>query len=585
MKLAIRSVGSLLAVLAVMLLVSVALPFNTLKLSLDHLTLDGDFGLLKPENWGVFRASFLILGLLLAAQSIWLLLWPDHFIHTIRSFRPRVDWKQIVDTLRADTPHGLYLVIFLFIFALALYLRLEHLNKPLFHDEAYTVTAFASHSFLKAISDYSLPNNHILNTILVFITIRIFGFTPWAVHIPPLITGLILVLSIYFLGCRIYNQKTALLAMLLTALSPAVIEQTNSARGYILVMLFSVITAWLADLVSREKNNLAWVLLPVCTALGFYAVPVFMFPFGMVFAWLFFEGMATGAKAYQSRWEFLRYYVISGFGAALLTLALYLPVFLITGVKAVFENNFVLPLRFSTLSWRLPFLAGRTWNYWTSGVSDILVPILVVGFIIGLLLHWRVSRQKVPILFAAIVWIGIVILVRRPDPWIRLWHFLLPFCLFVASAGIMGLLRILDERVRWRVSFASTVLVGSLVLAMGNGLTTLPDFSQIWTITSTAERATLFMKPLLHENDLVIAGRPHRSELEYYFRQYGISGSYWKKTDATDRVWVLVFPPKGQTLERFLKMNKLDPVKYNSKTMKILDDFDGGLIIYLGPQE
>ena len=98
MKLALRSIGLLLAILAIMLLVAVALPFDTLKLSLDHLTLDGDFGLLKPENWAVFRDSFLILGLLLAAQSIWLLLWPDHFNRTIRSFQPRVDWKQIVGT-------------------------------------------------------------------------------------------------------------------------------------------------------------------------------------------------------------------------------------------------------------------------------------------------------------------------------------------------------------------------------------------------------------------------------------------------------------------------------------------------------
>ena len=586
MRLAVsRLIGFLLVVLAVILLVAVALPFDSLELLFNRLTFDHDFGLLRPENWTVFRVSFLTLSLLLAAQGGWLLLWPDRFTRTMHAFQPRVAWKQIVDTLRTDSPQGWYLVIFLSIFVLAFYFRIEQLNMPLIHDEAYTVTAFASNSFLQAISDYHLPNNHILNTIMVFVSTRLFGIAPWAVHIPAFFAGLILVLGVYFLGCRIYDQKTALLAMLLVALSPAVVELSTSARGYILVMMFTVLTAWLADLVSREKNILAWVLLSVFTALGFYAVPVFMFPFGMVFAWLLMEAMLTGAKGYKSRREFLFHYVLAGLGAAFLTLALYFPVFVFTGPAAVFSNGFVKPLPYSLLEWRLPMYAEKTWSYWTQRVPDILVTILVVSFIVGLLLHWRVARQKVPMLFAAAIWIGTVILVRRPDPWARLWHFLLLFFLFVASAGIMGLLRMFDARLRWRVSFASITLVVSLVLAVIYCLTTIPYFAQTWATTCSAERATLFMKPRLQENDLVIAGRPHRSVLEYYFRLYGVPASHWEKTDTTDRVWVVVYSRKEQTLERFLSMRQLDPEKYNSETMELLEEYDDALVLFLGPKE
>ena len=509
----------------------------------------------------------------------------DHVARAMHAFQPRVAWKQIINTLRVDSPRGWYLVAFLSIFVLAFYFRIEQLNRPLIHDEAYTVTAFASNSFLQAISDYHLPNNHILNTILVFVSIRLFGIAPWAVHIPVFFAGLLLVLGVYFLGCRVYDQKTALLAMLLVALSPAVVEQSTSARGYVLIMLFTILTAWLADLVSREKNILAWILLSVFTALGFYAIPVFMFPFGMVFAWLFTEAMLTGARGYNSRAQFLVHYMLAGFGAALLTLALYLPVFVLTGPAAIFSNGFVKPLTYSLLEWRLPMYAEKTWSYWMGSVPEILVTILVISFIIGLLLHWRVARQKVPILFAAVIWIGAVILVRRPDPWARLWHFLLPFFLLLASAGIIGLLRMFDDRLRWQVSFASITLVGSLILAIVYGLSTTPHFAQEWATTTSAERATLFMKPRLQENDLVIAGRPHRSVLEYYFRLYGVPASHWEKTDKTDRVWVVVYPRKGQTLERFLSMRHLDPEKYNSETMKQLNEYNDALVIFLGPQE
>ena len=64
-----RLIGFLLVILAAILLVAVILPFNSLELLLDRLTFDNDFGLLKPENWTVFRVSFLTLGLLLAAQG------------------------------------------------------------------------------------------------------------------------------------------------------------------------------------------------------------------------------------------------------------------------------------------------------------------------------------------------------------------------------------------------------------------------------------------------------------------------------------------------------------------------------------
>ena len=48
-----------------------------------------------------------------------------------------------------------------------LILRVGSLNDPISYDEAYNAVEFASRSWWAAISDYSLPNNHIFHTLLV----------------------------------------------------------------------------------------------------------------------------------------------------------------------------------------------------------------------------------------------------------------------------------------------------------------------------------------------------------------------------------------------------------------------------------
>ena len=69
---------------------------------------------------------------------------------------------------------------------------------------------------------------------------------------------------------------------------------SNNARGYTLVALFTLLTLILGDIVRKEKNLFAWGLISLFSALGLYTVPVMLFPFGVLFVWLFLENQVEG---------------------------------------------------------------------------------------------------------------------------------------------------------------------------------------------------------------------------------------------------------------------------------------------------
>src|SRR5207237_7232350 len=77
----------------------------------------------------------------------------------------------------------------------------------------------------------------------------------------------------------------AILAAALTASWPAFIDYSNDARGYTLLCCFTLIAAASMCYVIRSGNSAAMLLFAVASALGFYTVPVMLYPFAMLAVW------------------------------------------------------------------------------------------------------------------------------------------------------------------------------------------------------------------------------------------------------------------------------------------------------------
>src|SRR3990172_4791582 len=114
------------------------------------------------------------------------------------------------------------------------------LSQPMQHDEAYTFIAFASRPFWIAISDYSLPNNHVFHTLLVYLAYHLLGDQPWIIRLPAFLAGVAIIPLTYAAAALFYNRKVGLLSAGLAAASPLLIDYSANARGYTLICAFTL---------------------------------------------------------------------------------------------------------------------------------------------------------------------------------------------------------------------------------------------------------------------------------------------------------------------------------------------------------
>jgi uncharacterized membrane protein len=442
------------------------------------------------------------------------------------------------------------------------------------HDESYTFIVFGSTSIFNIITNYGLPNNHILNSLLIFISTRLFGFQPWVIRLPALLAGLLGIPVTYGLAKALYDRATALLAALMIAILPGAILYSTAGRGYSLVALFTLLTLWLAIYVRKNRNWFAWSLLVLFTALGFYAVPVMLFPFGVVFAWLFFENLIADPGEYGSKFGFVKYWLVAGIFSAALVLILYTPIFIYSGIAKVFANQWVLPEGWQGYIASIPSHILSVWKQWMAGSSAVWAVILGLGFILGLVFHRWLSQVRFPTQMAAFLWVAGLLLYQRPSIDPKIVVFLqAPFCIWCA-AGIIGLLR--DTRLKFIHKLpVSTLVLGIAILPFAiNAIQMLPTISQRWSSKGPEEEAVLFIKNQIEPNDLIIIDAPFDTALWYYSLYYGVGDtSRFDKRRPFDHLYVIVSPGSGQTLETVIKSRGPDTVLVNEEAAKFLINF------------
>lgn len=159
------------------------------------------------------------------------------------------------------------------IVALGAFLRLQHLDADLSHDEIYTWQVFASQSYQEIVTSYFVPNNHILHTLAVRLIAQCLGHDAITLRLPAFFAGILALPAIYLLTRTIFNSTLAgFFAMFLLALAPSHIDYSHQARGYSMLLLFSVLHllgAWW----SLRRHPLWWGLYIFSGFLAIYTIP------------------------------------------------------------------------------------------------------------------------------------------------------------------------------------------------------------------------------------------------------------------------------------------------------------------------
>ena len=231
----------------------------------------------------------------------------------------------------------------------AIALRLGFLFQPMRYDESVTYIHYASRPWYIALTAYTGPNNHVLHSLLVHVSTALFGGEPWAIRLPAFIAGVLLVPATYVAGRAIYDASTALLAAALVASSSWLVGYSTNARGYTLVALVFVLLLALAARLRSSSSAAEWLAFAVLGAIGFATVPVMLYAFGAVVAWLALSLLRTPEQELLTR-RLVPALVTTG----LLVAVVYAPIVAASGVHALVANEFVESHSWSTFTSELP---------------------------------------------------------------------------------------------------------------------------------------------------------------------------------------------------------------------------------------
>lgn len=395
-------------------------------------------------------------------------------------------------------------------------LRIPLLTRPMGTDEAATFIYYASHPLHIGLTIYGSPNNHILHTAMMHASFRMFGQAEWALRLPAFLAGVAMI-PLTYLASRALAPRGALLAAALTAATPALIDYSTDARGYTLLCCFVLICAASMAEVVRSGSRTAAIIFALSAALGFYTVPVMLYPFVMFLVW--------GRKRA----------IPAGIGAIVLTAVFYSAALVVSGWSALTSNPYVRPLPLRTfLSGLLPYLATVREHLFV-GVPLILQILIAIGFIIA------VRRQPMWIGFTAVI---LLIVLQRVLPFPRVWLPFLPLIFITAAAAWAW------ERTEPLVAAAAVILLAI------TGMTTnrVRETGELRAVREIARELRFRAQP----GDPVLALPPSEMPLAYYYRQVEVLHPDLRRT----RIFVIENRDYGQTLERTLAFFKIDPRGY-----------------------
>lgn len=241
------------------------------------------------------------------------------------------------------------------------------------YDEAWTFINFTSRSIISSMTYYPAPNNHILHSILT----NFFSILPLhetiALRIPAILANTFFVFFFYIFVRRLTNDKVTLLLTFIASFLVPVLYYGFASRGYSLVMLFFTVCYFmliqlLSTPVNRERNLFYY---SVCSALGFYTMPSFLYPYITLNIFL------VGYALYQKQKDLAIRAVIWSLFTVALVLILYAPIFLISGISSITSNSYVAPIGFSKVLQGLIPHYNQTFEY-LFNIKFAIVPVFAV---------------------------------------------------------------------------------------------------------------------------------------------------------------------------------------------------------------
>jgi len=558
---------SIIFITALILLLPQFFSFDAIKPVVDSLSPDNSFDFFTLEFFDSLKVNGLIIGVIIFILAILLIIFIRNFQLFLNNLAGSflIFFKEVFAKIKvfAVTENKLHLASLIFIFIVSVVIRALYLNQPLRGDEATTFIEYALKPFYTILSDYNSMNNHILHTLFIHFSYKIFGIELWAMRLPAFIFGLLIIPMSYITARIFYNKHVAIISSAVVSASFLLIGFSSNARGYTMISFFFLAILCLAKYLKDNNNTFGWLLFCILSAIGFYTMPLMIYPFGIIIVWLILSILFKDIKIPQK--TLLKNIFLSIFTIIILTIILYLPVFIKTG----FEHAIAINLN-KTRTWSEFFnayliLAKDVWQEWNTDIPMILKYFFVFSFLISLISHRKIASHRVSLLAPIIIWCIPVILILQKDTPVfsRYWIFLIPIYIIIFSSGVFYIINLVLYKVKSKKSLIFIII--SFLLVVGLSFSVYMSKSVLSSNEGgsfrEAEEITLMLKDKLDENDALLSTYWLAEAIfKYYFEKHGISPdlvyhrieSVYQEMNAIDDIYIVVIEPQ-----------KLDDVIYS----------------------
>lgn len=263
-----------------------------------------------------------------------------------------------------------------------LVLRLRFLHGPANYDEAYSFLNYAQRPWYEAVSDYNSPNNHLLNSLLMHACYRVWGQQEWALRLPVLCAGMVLIVAAYVWARSWWPERVAWLVASFVACSPMLVTYSVDARGYSMVALAAVtMDTLLGRAAVRGQTPLAWIGAWLSMIFGFWAMPIMLYPAvgcGVAYGLAPLAGGASQRSEVWARARALVWFFGSGGWAVSF---LYAPGYVFRGA-VVSDNPVMSRLPVGRFFEKAPQAVGEVAGWWIQG--PIPWPMWCAFFVLGI---------------------------------------------------------------------------------------------------------------------------------------------------------------------------------------------------------
>lgn len=428
------------------------------------------------------------------------------------------------------------------------------LSQPMRFDESTTYLAYSNGSIWDVFS-YTAPNNHVLNTIFIKISIFLFGSHPSTIRLPAFTFGILAIILTFCLCKRL--KSNGLVSALVVSVSPYIILFSSNARGYTLITCLSILLAIVVLECSKKPTLGGTYLISVIASLGLLTMPTMLFPIVGIYCWWFLLSYFSDQKIKDF---LINYFLPSGFLIVPITILLYSPVIIRSGLKSIIANEYVESQNFYDFIKQLRWHIESTLMQYIRDIPTIFILMSVVLIGIGIYSSLRRKDFSATALLAALITSSVIVLfINHKIPFERTWIFLIPFIAIIADIGATNLYHRLG-----RLGHRLFIIIYILVLLLPLSLIANEKISK-YEDTGRFLQGPIIGKYLaerMRPGDSVFIGCCENYSLFFYLSYFGVTPyTYGIKTTEGQNFYVV---PQGKNIKDLTE----EPVE-------LLFEFDG----------